>query len=379
MDESGLKIYSYIEVPSSGYPGEEVDSDNSAPKDPGAEGEWHPFVATYYYRDSNLLPVASNDSSSRVDVTIVQEYNYKKTLGNHYQITVRGYLTEIKRGDFRTSAGPIQHLVGRTIQVWGVNGNSVWGPTQTYPDEEKVYFSGRLSLGEKTYDLKPGKSTPLDSLAADYRSYTTGYWTGAIPSPFLDQMHMGLMFENTLPDKCDAPSLITVTQNDDICDNTVEACLTFDACSCDGMGLVVEYMFGGDTWEGAKAKGQSVQIDASYVSKNTICLSGLPPTNHTKTPTILYWRAKFVPVTSDMPETEWTTGNLNMIFILAPHETVPDINPQECMNLQRGTLIDKYEQEVCYNEYGCADITVNVNSTAEDTRSCEIINGVSNG
>lgn len=377
QQESGLKIYSYIEVPSSGYEGEEVGSDNSAPKDPGAEGELHEFSATYFYRDSNLLPNPSNNSSSRVDVSIAQVYSYKRTVGNHYQITVSGYLTKIARGGIQTSDGAITQNPGRTIQVWGVNGNSVWGPRNTYPNQADTYFEGRLFLGQKTYDLKPGETTPLDSLAADYRSYTTGFWNGRdIPSRFLDQMHMGLMFENTLPTECDPPKLLSVRQADDICENDVEACLTFEPCSCDGMGLRLEYMFTGDTWENANAKGQQMQIDAAYESTNTICLSHLPPTNHTSAPLRLYWRAKFVPVTSDMPETKWVEGSFNMMFILAPHETVPDISPQECMQLQRGDLIPKYEAETCYNDFSCADV-VAPNAMETDIEKCKITNGVS--
>lgn len=379
QQESGLKIYSYIEVPSSGYPGEGVDSSNDAPKDPGTEGEWHDFDATYWYHDCNLLKNPTDKSSTQVNVSITQEYMYKRTLGNHYQVTVRGWLTKIDRCCKNEEAGIVSPRPGRTIQVWGVNGNSVWGPTETVTSNEGNIFSGKLFLGQNTYDLKPGEKTPLDSLSADYRSYTTGYWApgGPIPSSFLDQMHMGLMFENTLPTECDPPKIVTITQEDDICENEVTACLIFAPCSCDGMGLRLEYMFPGDTWENAKAKGQYVEIPASYETSNRVCLYNLPPTNHTNNVLAMNWRAKFYPIESDMPETKWTTEQLEMMFILAPHETVPDISPEECLKLQRGDLIPKYETETCYNELSCADVTVQTDSRVTATQGCKIVNGVS--
>lgn len=373
MMDSGLKIYGFIEIPSSGYQGEEVGSTNGTPATPGPEGQVNPFTSTYFYRDSQN---GTNSRSTRVDVTIRQEYTYKQTTGNHYHIKVKGWLTSIVRGSKNTTGGAIAQNPTRTIQVWGVNGQSVFGPTASSPASEGTIFSGNAFLGENEYDLGPGEKTDLKALSADYRSYTTGYWTGAIPSKYLDQMHMGLMFENTLPDECDPPKLISVTQADDICENEVEACLTFEPCSCEGMALYLEYHFNGESWEDAKAKGQVWQVNASHTSRNTICLQHLPPTNHTWSPVVLYWRAKYIPVATTMPETAFVEGNSQIIFILHPHETVPDISPQECAMLQRGDLIGKYEEEVCYNEFSCADMAVKNPSREKDVEECKKVNGV---
>lgn len=373
MDGS-LKIYAYIEIPSAGYEGEEVGSSVPSQINPGPEGQPNQFEATYWYRDSQM---ANNNSSSRVDVTIRQEYTYNKLKNNRYSIKVKGYLTRIERGRLQTSAGQIVPSPGRTIQVWGVNRQSVFGPRDTSPNREEEIFSGNAYLGEIAYELGPGGETALADLAADYRSYTTSYWNGKdIPSEYLDQMHMGLRFVNDLPKECDPPTMISVTQADDICENTVEACVRFTPSSCEGMGLVFEYRLGNESWEDAKAKGRSMQVAASDTMSTTICLPDLPPTNHTKSPVILSWRAKYIPITADMPETGWTEGSFQIIFILAPHETVPDISQQECSMLQRGDLIGKYEEETCYNEYSCADMYVPNPNREADLEECKKINGL---
>lgn len=372
MDDA-LKIYGFIEIPSSGYQGEEVGSTKPAPDTPGPEGQPNQFDCTYFYRDSQN---GTNSRSTRVDVTIRQEYTYNKTSGNHYHIKVKGWLTKIVRGRKDTSGGSIAQNPTRTIQVWGVNGQSVFGPTASSPASEGTIFSGNAYLGEIEYDLKPGERTELKALSADYRSYTTGYWTGAIPSKYLDQMHMGLMFENGLPDECNPPKLINGTQTEDICENEIKAVMTFEPCSCEGMALVFEYHFNGESWADAAAKGQVRQINASNVSPNVIELQHLPPTNHTWNPVILYWRAKYIPIDSDMPETPYTEDSFQMNFILHPHETVPDIDAQECAKLQRGDLIEKYLEEVCYNEFSCADKRVNNTKRDADVEECKRINGV---
>lgn len=371
----GLKISAYIEIPSSGYEGEEVGSNQETPTDPGAEGTWHEFNGTYFYRDSQ---VGNNANSTRVDVVISQQYLYEKAKGNHYKVTVKGYLKSIKRGDKRgtvtccTTQNP-----SRTIEVFGVNGKSIFGPkVSNTSNADEVIFEGNAFLGENTYDLGPGEATPLDALSADYRNFTTGYWTGNIPSPYLDQMHMGLMFWNDLPKECDPPVLMGVTQTDDICENTVDVCLRYAPCSCEGMGLVLEYHYDGEDWSAAQAKGQTYRMEASNVGSNIICLNGLPPTNHTARPVHLYFRAKFIPLTSDMPETKWVEDMVTIMFILAPHETVPDISPEECSQLQRGDLIDKYQQEVCYNYSSCADMNVSNPNRDKDVENCKQVNGV---
>lgn len=379
MDGEGLKIYAFTEIPSAGYPGEEVGSSVPSRINPGPEGQPNQFEAQYFYRDSQK---ADNNSSSRVDVTIRQEYTYNKLKNNRYSIKVKGYLTKIERGKLQTSNGAILPNPGRTIQVWGVNKQNVFGPRNTYPNQAEVIFSGNAYLGEISYELGPGGETALADLACVYRSYTTGYWTGDPnrfdnpASEYLDQMHMGLRFVNDLPKECDPPEMTRVTQSDDICENTVDVCMRFSPSSCEGMGLVVQYHFKGESWDTAVMKGQETQVNASDESSTTVCFYGLPPTNHTKNPTVFYWRAKYVPVTADMPETEWVEGQFNLMFILAPHETVPDIDENECSRLQRGDLIGKYEEETCYNDYSCADMTVRNPDREADVEECKKVNKV---
>lgn len=367
--EEALRIYAYIERPSSGYEGEEVGSSQPNQVEPGVAGQWHSFEADYWYRDANSNP-PTNANSSRVTVKIEQQYYYKRGRGNNYEITVRGWLRKIHRGNL---VGVPAFRVNRVIEVWDANGKSVFGPrVSNAADGNDLIFEGRIYLGERTFNVGPQQETPLGDLAADYRSYTEGYWNGKIPSVYLDQMHMGLRFVNDLPDQCDKPILKDVTQTANICDNTVDACLTFGPCSCDGMGLYLEWVYPGQTF----SKKQSVQINASADSDNVICLYDLVSTNHRNYPTDVYWRAKYVPVTSTMDETPFIISQFETIFILHPHEPVPDINEAECLLLQRGALIEPYMKETCYNALGCADINVSNPDTEANARSCRIANGV---
>lgn len=377
--QEGLQARGWINI-TGGYPGEERGvikgiSSSYVPVQPQQE-----IPITFYYRDSQT---ADNNNSTRVVVDIVERWDYEKLSNNRYQVTTEAWLTGIKRDDKRGNV-PCCSVPwpSRTIQVFNADDKIVWGPKETNTSLVETLMSGRVYLGKKTYLLKPQTATSNAEMACHYFNYTTYYYdpnkspTDPNNAKYLDDMVMGVQFYNGLPEECDPPAFIGATQADDICENTVEACVKFGPCSCEGMALVFEYHFNGDTWDGAKAKGQTWQGPASPTSTNTICLPNLPPTNHTNEPIIMYWRAKYIPDTAEMPETDWAYGNFQMMFILAPHETVPDISPQECSKLMRGDLIGKYQAETCYNEYSCADTTVNLNSRNEDIEECKKVNGV---
>lgn len=367
----GLQARGWVQIVSGGYDGEDrgVSSGISSSYQPiSNEGERE---ITYFYRDSQI---GNNSSSTRVEVTLKERWSYTKESNNRFNITVEAWLTEIKRTDKQgnitccSSTNP-----SRTIQVYNHNGTIVWGPKETNTAQPETIMTGNVYLGKRTYLLEPQKETPINELSGDYLNYTTGYWAGNVPSEYADQLRFGIQFFNGLPDECDPPQLIGVTQTDDICENTVRACMTFAPCSCEGMALHLEWRYRGQSW----SSDRSTDLSASAVDPIEICLEPLLPTNHTWDPVMLEWRAKFVPVFTTMQETKWTEDSFQMMFILHPHETVPDINPQECSQLGRGDLIPKYTSETCYNEFSCADQSVNVNGSSADVENCKKVNGVS--
>lgn len=368
----GLKARGIVFQRSTGYPSEEYSNDFNVPADIELIGS---RTVTYSYRDSNTSDLGDNNNSTRVQATFKFEWNITQGSNNSFDIDVKCYLAGIVRNDKRgyVSANP-----GRRIWVYDGKGNLKWGPKDSNPATTGTIYSGNLFVSEIKYTLKPETSSDASQMSVEYVNWTVTKGSPEdVNSPFVDHLMLGIQFVNEKPKECDPPVLMGVTQTDDICENTVEACLKFAPCSCEGMGLVLQYHFDGEDWGAAEAKGQTRQIDASNSSPNVICLQDLPPTNHTWAPVHLYWRAKYIPITSEMPETPWVSGSFEIIFILAPHETVPDISSEECAMLKRGDLIDKYQQEVCYNEFSCADMAVQNPSRDKDVEECKKINGVS--
>lgn len=376
--EPKLRIYGDFEFESGGYEGEEHGSDRAKNEaiDPGEAGMPHEYIGHYFYRDSNELP-GTDTRSSKVNVEIRQVYTWNRAKGNHFQINVKSYLTSIVRSWLVTTGGKIERDPARVISVFDANGQVRFGPRTSYINVAEEIFKGNIYLGETDYDLGPASSTPTQYLVK-YQNYTYGLWDEAgrpVPSEFLDQIRMGLAFVNNLPAECDPPQFISANQTDNICENTVDACLTFAPCTCEGMALVLEYILPGQDWNSVSDRGQVIQQYASWETNNVVCIDNLPPTNHINEPMILTFRAKYIPLDNEMPETKWTTESIQLIFVLAPHETVPDISQQECVALGRGELIDKYNQEVCYNEFSCADRVTQTDDSALD--KCKEVNGVS--
>lgn len=368
----GLRAQGWMVQRSTGYPGEHTGTDFSVPTDVPDQGE---KIVTYWYRDSNTSIAGDNNNSSQVNVKMKLQWNITKGSNNSFHIVVESYLLSIVRNDVR---GNVTANPGRRIWVYGVGGALKWGPTDTNPAANgSPNYNGNLYLGKIEYDLKPQQNTSSSQLSMEYVNWTIGYGNPSDSnSPFVDHFMCGIQFLNTLPDECDPPSLASITQVDDICENEVEACLRFAPCSCEGMGLVFEWHYEGESWSDAAEKGYARQEDASHTAANIICLQHLPPTNHTWSPMVLYWRAKYVPVTAEMPETDWVEGSFQTLFILHPHETVPDISVEECSKLKRGELIGKYEEETCYNEFSCADMKVTNTSRDADVEECKKVNGV---
>lgn len=368
----GLKARGIVFQKSTGYPNEEYSNNFSVPTDIELVGG---KPVTYSYRDSNTSIQGDNNNSSKVDVTFKFDWNITEAANNSFDISIKCTLLSIVRNDIRGYVAPTPI---RRIRVRSGDGTSKLGPIDSNPALAGTIYSGNLFISEISYHLDADSSSDSNQMSVEYTNWTFPLGSEDLEkSPFVDHLKLGIQFVNEKPKECDPPIMIGNTQADDICENNVDVCLKFGPCSCEGMALLLQYHYNGDDWSGAEAKGQERQIDASTAGTNIICLENQPPTNHTWSPVILSWRAKFVPVTSDMPETPWVEGNFPIMFILAPHETVPDISPQECAQLQRGDLIGKYESETCYNEFSCADMTVTNPSRNADAEECKKVNGVS--
>lgn len=337
-----LQVQQRVKMYSTGYPGEEV----------GAEGDykdkWYDYplgeqgtaISTYYYRDTDIQP-PTNANSSRVDVTVKDVWTSIANPDNSITIIHSSWLQEIKRGHILGNPG---NPPGRSIKVGPSYGKTL--PNLSFPNTNinrtETIFSGNAQLlYEHRTTLYPGEETNFASVY--YYSVTVGYEAYAPPgkqSQFSDEFSFGIFFRNNLPKEVPAPVLQGIAQNDRICDNLVDAFLTFENPPVSGIDLVLQYRYEGQEWSEERQTATNAYRDAETI----INVYDLIPR------TKVYWRAKYVPTLAKVNESEWAYGEFTTMFIPPTDMTVPDISTPECTAIGRGDYIEKYKDIVYYNE-----------------------------
>lgn len=175
---------------SDGYPDEET---GVIPNDTS----WHTTDATsgsataeYYYRDSYN---GTNANSSRVVVTIRDEWNASINSRNQLTLTITSTVTSIRRDDFR---GTNNTNPNRNIYIRRYNGGSVIWSTSD-PATYAHTMGSNIALGTYTLTLEPGQGATGSSIY--YRSVTVGHDNDPVPNDYCDEMLMGVEFKNILP------------------------------------------------------------------------------------------------------------------------------------------------------------------------------------
>lgn len=366
---------------SGGYTGEIVTADTAWRNWTDIEEEGS--VDSYYtYRDSNT---EQNSRSSETTITIRTTWKATLDAENVVHINTKTYIVDVTRNPYpEGSSGPTGSLK-RDIYVFRPGTCGVSQSKWTVKDIP-VWHSGRIYgvpafpafIYENNYTLAPGKESGTQSaiVVRGLVSGYTGYLCVNYTNKWLDALEMGFQFRNNLPTDLPIPVHTGTAQTPDICENQVQADLTFEAPPIEGAELYLEYRYEGQGW----SEDRSVSRLASRGMPVTVSLYNLIPTNHTKEPVIVYWRAKYRPVTVKMVESDWAYGQTQVMYVPAPNMTVPDITAMECSAITRGDYIEPWTEEQCYNEFSCADqedLRGQIEAkNDEENRECRITNGV---
>lgn len=383
-DTKLLQIRGVTEIIAGGYAGEPngVSQDYAGwtDVDDASDG-----VQTYfYYCDSNN---ANNATRSQTNVVMKTSWDAELTPENTYHIKTKTYLISITRvakpgpdGNAPASSGDTPGN-GRDIYIFAPNAACSAGAALRHwfapYNANGTIFSGNLFIASAEYDLAPGEVSGSKS-AAVYRNLTEGF-PGylCVDSMYTDAMVMGFQFRNNMPTVLPPPVHTGTRQEPDICENYMDVYLTFGAPPVNGAELYLEWRYKGETtW----SEQNSVRETASRTTPVTVMVHKVAPTNHTASPVVIEWRAKFRPVTVKMEESDWTYGETQIEYIPAPNMTVPDITVEECTSIGKGDLIPPYTEEQCYIEAVCQeqDDIRNILQKREweKNRECRVINRV---
>lgn len=147
-------------------------------------------TAEYYYRDSYN---ATNANSSRVVVTVRDDWTASINSRNQLTLTITTTITNIRRDDFR---GINNTNPNRNIYIRRYNGGPViW--TVSDPATYAHDLGNNISLGTYTLTLEPGQGATGSSIY--YRSVTIGHDNDPVPNDYCDEMAIGIEFKNILP------------------------------------------------------------------------------------------------------------------------------------------------------------------------------------
>lgn len=381
MDDSFLEARGYNEIFVGGYEGEikgveqayenwaKVPMNNLAGVD-----------SYYYYRDSN---VSKNEVSAETKVYIRTGWEATADDSNVITITTYTYVTGVEKYIPAGSSGMTLRQ-GRQIRAYAPS--TPCGPSAQWTSVmvPVSYYGGiagspglPVLISKNTYTLPP-QATSESKSAIVVRNVVEGYeYRLCDDSPsniYLDAMYMGFQFRNNLPNDLPIPVLHEVEQTPDICENVVDLIFTFEPISIGGAELYLEYKFGNLDW----SEDRSVAKKVIKGSPTTVTVYGLPPTNHTKNPVVVYWRAKYRPSGSTLLESDWLYEDTQIMYIPAPNMTVPDITTPECNLIARGEFVPQWTSEQCYNEWSCAD-QEGPEMLEEEQKlleECRIMNGV---
>lgn len=175
---------------SGGYPGEGVGvvpNDQSWQTTDALSGS---VTADYYYHDS---PNSSDANSTKVVVTLRDDWTASINSRNQLTITLTSTITEIKRTDL---TGSVAGDPNRSIYVRRYKGGPILWQIVDVPTYNHV-IATNINLGTYTFTLEPGMDATRDSLY--YRNNTSGHDNDTPPSPYVDEIAMGIQFKNILP------------------------------------------------------------------------------------------------------------------------------------------------------------------------------------
>lgn len=334
----------------------ELINGSCAPLDPG--GGFTPaddagsLTRTYTWRDSNVSwqqPDGNyggwNSDSGEAYVTIRDDWTSTVDDENNLVVTTKTYVLEHGRRDIRTRSGK----PGRDVKIMGYNqGSKGWveyGDLTFWGEDvaaQRVYYSGERYIGTNQFILPPQATSAGINYSVMVWNHTVGYGDY---EPYVDELLMGLQFKNGLPNELSPPVRQNVRQSPDICEYEVNATFTFSAPNM-GAVLVFDWKYNDQK---DYPESNRLRFDASKGSPTTFTLYSLYPTGYQKS--AIDWRARYEPrAGSKLQPSDWAYGSEDIVFILPPDATVPDVTTPECAEIGRGALLPEYDYITYYDE-----------------------------
>ena len=334
---TGLAIKAYTNIISGGYVGEDIGADRQYENwtEVPLSGS---VVSTYYYHDSDY---GRNSQSTKVTVSILDEWGAVLEPDNSFTITVRSYLTGIVRGERRGYAGS----VGRSIMVrQGTSGAWLRQWLRTPVNAVQTIYSGRLLIGTKTWHLypegTPGQQSESSTGSIYYRNTTAGHEGDTPPSIYMDEFYMGINYKNTLPRKLHPPVVYQIDQEPDICHYMA---LVDFSISMDDFPI-------GDT--NVHTVHLQVASDSNFTAPMDFYASATRGDNgmtyfkiedvSLKPATTYYYRVQLDQ--PDLYETDWRYGDFDTISVIKPKEVAPEFSETDCETLTNNQQVAEWPE-----------------------------------
>lgn len=285
-------------------------------------------VSSYFYSDSDS---GKNYNSTRVTVSILDEWHAELQSDNSFIITVTSYLTSIVRHYRQGYAGSVKRRI--RFKQYPSDSNWLYDKTTDVNAVETI-FSGKQLIGTKTHQLWPEgtPNKPSESYTGSiyYRSNTSPYGDNTTPpSPYVDEFYFGLNYKNTLPRKLHPPVVYQIDQYPDICH--YQAIVDFlismdDIPSGDTDTHTVHLQVSADSAFTAPMDfyASATRGDDGMTYFGIVDVSLKPATTY-------YYRVQLNQ--PDNYETDWRTGSFTTIAVIKPKEVAPEFSETDCETL----------------------------------------------
>lgn len=291
---------------------------------------------TYTWRDADSM---LNSSSAQGSATVRDTWTSKRNDDNSVTVTLTSTVNNISRGDIRPGTRG-----NRTVAIKDPsnNGATLWqGTNVNVGSFSGTLFSGSISV-TRTFTIKP-QQTSADTKMIIIRNWVTGAagadWGG---EPYVDEMVMGAIFKNNLPNEFEPPVLIRIDQTERICDNLVDADFYFEPPNLNGAHLELQWRYAEQDW----SDDRTLNVDANVGINEHLKVYDLIPTACNVV--TVYWRARFVSDTPGLNSSDYTYGEFDTLFIPTPWMTTPDIVKADCALINQGEEIPKFDHIVYY-------------------------------
>lgn len=213
----------------------------------------------------------------------------------------------------------------------------------SYAFDQSQYQSFSRNVPDQVWNL--GQIAPTNGNTAQI--WVIAHWQQGVGYgldcniPFAGNSYVaGMSFEVPVLQLC-PPVFEYMTQEENVCNNCVDAELCFEASELGNqpsVNLVVDYMYEGQDWSQAMTK----TVTAYKNQRTCITLNCLKPSS------VVLWRARYELSSGYTAHSEYESGRFPTLFVPSIGMIVPDITDVECTKLAQGKCLDHFTKEVGY-------------------------------